>query len=104
MAEAYRRLTNILQRNKVRPQLRLAERHEKKGEKRRRLSSERWRKRFAHEVSQISITESMSDPFTIGPEKSPTCNQNSQSRSIRTASYIFLKPPRKSYLTTAEMP
>lgn len=55
MAEAYQKLHNILQRNKVRPQLKLAERHEKKGEKRRRLSSERWRKQFAHEASQVSI-------------------------------------------------
>lgn len=33
----------------------MAERHEKKGYKRRRLESERWRRRFAHEVC--------SDPF-----------------------------------------
>jgi small subunit ribosomal protein MRP21 len=51
VADAYQRLHNILQRNKVKRQLKLAERHEKKGEKRRRLSSERWRKQFAHEAS-----------------------------------------------------
>ncbi|RDB21063.1 hypothetical protein Hypma_011581 [Hypsizygus marmoreus] len=50
VGDAYRRLHGILQRNKVRAQLRRAERHEKKGEKRRRLSSERWRRQFAHEV------------------------------------------------------
>ncbi|EDR14824.1 uncharacterized protein LACBIDRAFT_292250 [Laccaria bicolor S238N-H82] len=50
LAEGYRVLDTILGRNKVRVQLRRAERHEKKGVKRRRLSSERWRKRFAHEV------------------------------------------------------
>ncbi|KAF8077971.1 hypothetical protein FPV67DRAFT_1443495 [Lyophyllum atratum] len=50
VADAYARLHSILQRNKVRAQLRRAERHEKKGEKRRRLSSERWRRQFAHEV------------------------------------------------------
>lgn len=54
VAEAYQKLHNILQRNRVRPQLRLAARHEKKGVKRRRLSSERWRRQFAHEVSQFS--------------------------------------------------
>ncbi|KAF8228189.1 hypothetical protein L208DRAFT_1424513 [Tricholoma matsutake] len=50
VADAYQKLQSILQRNKVRYQLRLTERHEKKGAKRRRLSSERWRRQFAHEV------------------------------------------------------
>ncbi|KAG5353934.1 hypothetical protein E4T56_gene3025 [Termitomyces sp. T112] len=50
VADAYGRLQSILQRNRVQAQLRLTERHEKKGVKRRRLSSERWRKQFAHEV------------------------------------------------------
>ncbi|KAF8628332.1 hypothetical protein AX15_003877 [Amanita polypyramis BW_CC] len=50
VVEAFRRLDSILGRNKVRAQARQSERHEQKGAKRRRLSSERWRKRFAHEV------------------------------------------------------
>ncbi|KAJ3867210.1 hypothetical protein EV359DRAFT_78776 [Lentinula novae-zelandiae] len=50
LADAFRRLDMILARNKVRKQLKLAERHEKKGPKRRRLESERWRRLFAHEV------------------------------------------------------
>ncbi|KAG6866895.1 hypothetical protein C0991_003810 [Blastosporella zonata] len=50
VGEAFGRLQAILSRNKVQAQLRRAERHEKKGVKRRRLSSERWRKQFAHEV------------------------------------------------------
>ncbi|KAG6911508.1 hypothetical protein DXG01_014582 [Tephrocybe rancida] len=50
IADAYGRLQSILTRNKVQAQLRRAERHEKKGVKRRRLSSERWRRQFAHEV------------------------------------------------------
>ncbi|KAG6890717.1 hypothetical protein C0995_005090 [Termitomyces sp. Mi166 len=50
IGDAYGRLQSILQRNRVQAQLRLTERHEKKGVKRRRLSSERWRKQFAHEV------------------------------------------------------
>ncbi|KAK7467103.1 hypothetical protein VKT23_004163 [Stygiomarasmius scandens] len=47
---ALKRLDSILNRNRVRKQLRLTERHEKKGVKRRRLESERWRRLFAHEV------------------------------------------------------
>lgn len=50
LAATFKHLDQILQRNKVRQQLRLTERHEKKGYKRRRLSSERWRKQFANEV------------------------------------------------------
>ncbi|KAJ3786624.1 hypothetical protein GGU10DRAFT_310658 [Lentinula aff. detonsa] len=50
LADAFKRVDMILARNKVRKQLKLAERHEKKGPKRRRLESERWRRLFAHEV------------------------------------------------------
>lgn len=50
LASAFRRLDHILSRNKVRAQAVQSERHEQKGAKRRRLSSERWRRRFAHEV------------------------------------------------------
>lgn len=50
IAEAIKMLDVRLSRNKVKYELRLAERHEKKGVKRRRLSSERWRKQFANEV------------------------------------------------------
>ncbi|KAF8478700.1 hypothetical protein DFH94DRAFT_633120 [Russula ochroleuca] len=50
VAEALGRLQYTLQRNRVQLELRLTARHEKKGYKRRRLSSERWRRRFAHEV------------------------------------------------------
>ncbi|KAJ3937629.1 MAG: hypothetical protein NXY57DRAFT_1079884 [Lentinula lateritia] len=50
LADAFRRLDMILARNKVRKQLKLAERHEKKGPKRRRLESECWRWLFAHEL------------------------------------------------------
>ncbi|KAJ3998181.1 hypothetical protein F5050DRAFT_1746373 [Lentinula boryana] len=51
LADAFKKVDMILARNKVRKQLKLAERHEKKGPKRRRLESERWRRLFAHEVS-----------------------------------------------------
>jgi len=50
VAEALNKLQYTLWRNRVSSELRLTARHEKKGYKRRRLSSERWRKRFAHEV------------------------------------------------------
>lgn len=56
LAGAFSRLKRILDRNSVQKELRLTERHEKKGYKRRRLTSERWRRRFAHEVC--------SDPFS----------------------------------------
>jgi ribosomal protein S21 len=47
---AYKRLGRILSMNTVVRELRAGERHEKVGPKRRRLRSERWRRRFAHEV------------------------------------------------------
>ena len=50
VADALNELQYTLRRNKVVTELRLTARHEKKGYKRRRLSSERWRRRFAHEV------------------------------------------------------
>ncbi|KAH9981312.1 hypothetical protein BGW80DRAFT_1162592 [Lactifluus volemus] len=50
VADALTRLQYTLQRNRVFSELKFSARHEKKGYKRRRLSSERWRRRFAHEV------------------------------------------------------
>ncbi|TCD69715.1 hypothetical protein EIP91_006482 [Steccherinum ochraceum] len=47
---AYMSLAKTLSANSFVYELRLAERHEKKGAKRRRLASERWRRRFANEV------------------------------------------------------
>jgi len=47
---ALNRLRRIITTNHLIRELRSTERHEKKGEKRRRLRSERWRRRFAHEV------------------------------------------------------
>ncbi|KAF8212261.1 hypothetical protein K438DRAFT_1806248 [Mycena galopus ATCC 62051] len=49
-AEAVREFEKILSRNSVRSTYRRAERHEKKGPKRRRIRSEQWRKHFAHQV------------------------------------------------------
>ncbi|OCH95514.1 hypothetical protein OBBRIDRAFT_535832 [Obba rivulosa] len=49
-ASALHRLQILLRRNQVIAEYRSQERHEKKGEKRRRLESVRWRRRFAHEV------------------------------------------------------
>ena len=50
LAATFRSLQDILMRNKVYQTLRMTQRHEKKGEKRSRLKSERWRKQFANEV------------------------------------------------------
>jgi ribosomal protein S21 len=50
VADALNKLQYTLQRNRVISELKSAARHEKKGYKRRRLSSKRWRRRFAHEV------------------------------------------------------
>jgi small subunit ribosomal protein MRP21 len=50
LASALKSLNDILARNRVKQQVRSSERHEKKGVKRRRLQSERWRKQFANEV------------------------------------------------------
>jgi ribosomal protein S21 len=55
VAEALNTLQYTLRRNRVVTELRLTARHEKKGYKRRRLSSERWRRRFAHEVWASSL-------------------------------------------------
>lgn len=52
LGESLRQLDSVLSRNKVKLQLRMTERHEKKGYKRRRLESERWRKQFANEVTR----------------------------------------------------
>ncbi|PPQ78104.1 hypothetical protein CVT25_015638 [Psilocybe cyanescens] len=52
LSSAFKKLDSILARNKVRYELRLAERHEKKGVKRRRLQSQRWKNRFANEVRE----------------------------------------------------
>ncbi|KAK7054920.1 hypothetical protein VNI00_003383 [Paramarasmius palmivorus] len=50
ITDAFQRLDRILNRNAVRGTWRADERHERKGEKRRRLKSTRWRKVFAHHV------------------------------------------------------
>lgn len=53
---ALARLNYILKReNNVTKEINLAKRHEQKGEKRRRLRSERWRRKFNDEVKKYSI-------------------------------------------------
>ncbi|KAH9484315.1 hypothetical protein JR316_0003796 [Psilocybe cubensis] len=52
LSATFRRLDQILIRNNVRQELRMGERHEKKGVKRRRLKSQRWHNWFANEVRQ----------------------------------------------------
>lgn len=50
LGEAFRRLQTRLRRNRLIQEVSRQRRHEKKGVKRRRLSSERWRRMFANEV------------------------------------------------------
>lgn len=61
VGESLRMLDGILSRNKVKLQLRMTERHEKKGYKRRRLASERWRNQFANEVCYYSRATALSE-------------------------------------------
>jgi ribosomal protein S21 len=99
IADALNRLQNTLQRNRVFSELKLSARHEKKGYKRRRLSSERWRRRFAHEVlarlSSYNVT--YSDQHFPGSEKGSTGEQDSCSRRIdigyHSAVLPYLSPP-----------
>ncbi|KAI0341683.1 hypothetical protein BDW22DRAFT_1332000, partial [Trametopsis cervina] len=50
LSRAFDRLSSVMKQNNVSREVRAQERHEKKGYKRRRLASQRWRNRFAHEV------------------------------------------------------
>ncbi|KAG1772654.1 hypothetical protein EDD22DRAFT_859552 [Suillus occidentalis] len=50
LGESFRRLQTRLRRNRLIQEVSRQRRHEKKGVKRRRLSSERWRRMFANEV------------------------------------------------------
>jgi len=50
VGQAFRKLDAIMGKNNVWAELRKTARHERKGEKRRRLQSERWRRRFKEEV------------------------------------------------------
>ncbi|KXN82094.1 hypothetical protein AN958_03252 [Leucoagaricus sp. SymC.cos] len=62
LGDSLKILDGILSRNKVKVQLRLTERHEKKGCKRRRLASERWRNQFANEVrKKVQLVMKMRD-------------------------------------------
>ncbi|EKM55425.1 uncharacterized protein PHACADRAFT_256044 [Phanerochaete carnosa HHB-10118-sp] len=50
VSQALGRLRSIIRYNNVAREVRLQARHEKKGYKRRRIESQRWRRSFAHEV------------------------------------------------------
>jgi len=50
LATAWTRINRTMRMNNVKYELRMQEHFEKPGEKRRRLRSERWRRRFAEEV------------------------------------------------------
>lgn len=64
----------------------MTERHEKPGVKRRRLSSQRWRKRFADEVCLTSTPHSTlyttCYSALLGQEKSAASDEDPRSRSL----------------------
>lgn len=92
LAMAYKSLDIILSRNKVRQTLRMEERHEKKGVKRRRLSSQRWRKRFADEVCFSSLSHLLfAYPFGVpsGSQEGAAGQEDSRSRSLTDSSVQY---------------
>jgi Ribosomal protein S21 len=99
VADALNKLRDTLNRNRVYSELKISARHEKKGYKRRRLSSERWRRRFAHEVLArlLSYNVTYSDQRFPGSEKGSTGEQDSCSRRIdigyRSAALPYPSPP-----------
>jgi hypothetical protein len=82
VADALSKLQYTLQRNRVVSELRLAARHEKKGYKRRRLNSQRWRRRFAHEVWASLSGVTYQDQRFLGAEKGSTCEPDTCSRRV----------------------
>lgn len=52
LATAYNTLRSVISKNNIIAELRQQQRHEKKGYKRRRLRSERWRRLFASQVRE----------------------------------------------------
>jgi small subunit ribosomal protein MRP21 len=64
-----------MKQNNVFREVRMQERHEKKGYKRRRLASERWRRRFAHEVcsDRLFVREVIVNGLFAGEEEGPAC-------------------------------
>lgn len=100
--EAIKKLDEILGKNRVRRELRLTERHEKKGVKRRRLSSERWRTFFANEVSSPLVNVDLTLMISIGSQESTACKCYSTQRQIfarlvPTGALLQLsrRPPRR---------
>ncbi|GJJ12391.1 hypothetical protein Clacol_006633 [Clathrus columnatus] len=70
ISTAWNVLNSILRINNVRRELRLTARHEQKGEKRRRLRSQRWRRRFAHECNQPNLSGTNESQAGHGDEES----------------------------------
>ncbi|KZT32659.1 hypothetical protein SISSUDRAFT_972305, partial [Sistotremastrum suecicum HHB10207 ss-3] len=60
LSSAWMYLQRILRDNNVRAEATAQQRHEKEGPKRRRLRSERWRRRFAEEVrKKVRLVEAI---------------------------------------------
>lgn len=92
LGEAFRRLQTRLRRNRVTQEVSRQKRHEKKGVKRRRLSSERWRRVFANEVFIVLTLHSYGYAHPrAGAEESAAGQHYSSSWSLLRprAHYIF---------------
>lgn len=78
VAAAFAKLRRTIIQNGVVKELRLAERHEKKGDKRRRLKSERWRRRFAYEVCPVLLLLRLSHEMSlVGEEEGAASERDS---------------------------
>lgn len=80
---AYARLARIMSRNRVPRELFLARRHEKKGVKRRRLASDRWRRKFAHEVCSVPPLVCQRTEAALGEEEGAACEGDPCSWGMR---------------------
>ncbi len=73
LGRTFDRLNGLMRQNNVSREVFRQERHEKKGYKRRRLRSERWRRRFAHEVcsDRTYVREMIVNASSAGEEEGP---------------------------------
>lgn len=99
VASAFARLNRIIMTNRVVPELRQHARHERAGAKRNRLASERWRRRFAHEVRPFLILDRTSHPASIlGEDEGEVGPGNPRSRRV-----IKVTPPPRLHFSTSSL-
>lgn len=98
VAFAFSRLHRIIMTNRVVPELRQYARHERAGAKRNRLTSERWRRRFAHEVRPFLIPDRTSHHASIlGEDEGEAGPGNPRSRRVTKVT----PPPRLHFPTSS---